>query len=249
MLEIAGLRKRFGVVEVLRDVSLAVSPGEVVVVIGPSGSGKTTLLRCINLLEEYERGSITIDGEPIGYRIGGRTGKRLRMSEREIAAARQRIGMVFQSYNLFPHMNVLQNIVAAPVRVKGIERRQAEARARELLAMVGLSDKLAEYPIRLSGGQQQRVAIARQRARRPARHPGAGRHGRRRRARFPQPPNGSHGARGALPVKLLLADAVTGLRSVRAREFLRGDRGACPARRRKRAHWRQPRAARLEGLS
>jgi polar amino acid transport system ATP-binding protein len=150
MLEIASLRKRFGAVEVVRDVSLKVSPGEVVVVIGPSGSGKTTLLRCINLLEEYERGSITIDGEPIGYRIDGRTGKRVRMSEREIAAARQRIGMVFQSYNLFPHMNVLQNIVAAPVRVRGIERRQAEARARELLAMVGLSDKLAEYPIRLS---------------------------------------------------------------------------------------------------
>jgi polar amino acid transport system ATP-binding protein len=161
MLDIAGLRKRFGTVEVLRGVSLAVNPGEVVVVIGPSGSGKTTLLRCINLLEEYERGAITIDGEPIGYRIDGRTGRRLRMSERDIAAARARIGMVFQSYNLFPHMNVLQNIVAAPVRVKGIERRQAEAHARELLAMVGLADKAAEYPIRLSGGQQQRVAIAR----------------------------------------------------------------------------------------
>jgi polar amino acid transport system ATP-binding protein len=161
MLEIAGLRKRFGAVEVLRDVSLAVNPGEVVVVIGPSGSGKTTLLRCINLLEEYERGTITIDGEPIGYRVDGRTGRRLRMSERDVAAARARIGMVFQSYNLFPHMSVLQNIVAAPVRVRGIERRQAEARAHELLAMVGLSDKAAEYPIRLSGGQQQRVAIAR----------------------------------------------------------------------------------------
>jgi len=161
MLEIAGLRKRFGAVEVLRDVSLAVNPGEVVVVIGPSGSGKTTLLRCINLLEEYERGTITIDGEPIGYRVDGRTGRRLRMSERDVAAARARIGMVFQSYNLFPHMSVLQNIVAAPVRVRGIERRQAAARAHELLAMVGLSDKAAEYPIRLSGGQQQRVAIAR----------------------------------------------------------------------------------------
>ena len=161
MLEIAGLRKRFGAAEVLRDVSLAVNPGEVVVVIGPSGSGKTTLLRCINLLEEYERGTITIDGEPIGYRVDGRTGRRLRMSERDVAAARARIGMVFQSYNLFPHMSVLQNIVAAPVRVRGIERRQAEARAHELLAMVGLSDKAAEYPIRLSGGQQQRVAIAR----------------------------------------------------------------------------------------
>jgi polar amino acid transport system ATP-binding protein len=161
MLEIAGLRKRFGVVEVLRDLALAVSPGEVVVVIGPSGSGKTTLLRCINLLEEYEAGTITVDGEPIGYRIDGRTGRRVRLPEREIAAARARIGMVFQSYNLFPHMNVLQNIVAAPVRVKGIDRRQAEARARELLTTVGLLDKAAEHPIRLSGGQQQRVAIAR----------------------------------------------------------------------------------------
>ena len=161
MLEIAGLRKRFGAVEVLRDISLAVSPGEVVVVIGPSGSGKTTLLRCTNLLEEYEGGTIMIDGEPIGYRIDQRSGRRSRMSEREIARARERIGMVFQSFNLFAHMNVLQNIVAAPIRVKRIERRQAEARARELLAMVGLSDKAAEHPIRLSGGQQQRVAIAR----------------------------------------------------------------------------------------
>jgi polar amino acid transport system ATP-binding protein len=161
MLEIAGLRKRFGAAEVLRDVSLAVNPGEVVVVIGPSGSGKTTLLRCINLLEEYERGTITIDGEPIGYRVDRRTGRRRRMPERDVAAARARIGMVFQSYNLFPHMSVLQNIVAAPVRVRGIKRRQAETRAHELLAMVGLSDKAAEYPIRLSGGQQQRVAIAR----------------------------------------------------------------------------------------
>jgi polar amino acid transport system ATP-binding protein len=161
MLDIVGLHKRFGAVEVLRNVSFAVSPGEVVVVIGPSGSGKTTLLRCINLLEEYERGTITVDGEPIGYRIDGNSGRRVRMSEREIARARERIGMVFQSFNLFPHMNVLQNIVAAPVRVKRIERRQAETRACELLAMVGLSDKAAEYPIRLSGGQQQRVAIAR----------------------------------------------------------------------------------------
>ena len=161
MLEITGLRKRFGTVEVLRDVSLAVRPGEVVVVIGPSGSGKTTLLRCTNLLEEYERGTILIDGEPIGYRTDRHSGRRVRMSEREIARAREQIGMVFQSFNLFPHMNVLQNIVAAPVRVKRVERRQAEVRARELLAMVGLSDKAAEHPIRLSGGQQQRVAIAR----------------------------------------------------------------------------------------
>jgi ABC-type polar amino acid transport system ATPase subunit len=161
ILEIAGLRKRFGALEVLRDISLSVAPGEVVVVIGPSGSGKTTLLRCINLLEEYDHGTIAVDGEPIGYRTDGRTGRRLRMSERDIARARERIGMVFQSFNLFPHMNVLQNIVAAPVRVKRIERRRAEIRARELLAIVGLSDKATEYPVRLSGGQQQRVAIAR----------------------------------------------------------------------------------------
>jgi polar amino acid transport system ATP-binding protein len=159
MLEISGISKRFGAVEVLRDVSLSVAPGEVVVVIGPSGSGKTTLLRCINLLEDYERGTITVDGEPIGYRREGKD--RVRMSGRDIAAARAKIGMVFQSFNLFPHMSVLQNIVAAPVRVKGVPRVRAEARAAELLAMVGLSDKAREYPVRLSGGQQQRVAIAR----------------------------------------------------------------------------------------
>jgi polar amino acid transport system ATP-binding protein len=159
MLEVSGISKRFGAVEVLREVSLSVAPGEVVVVIGPSGSGKTTLLRCINLLEDYERGTITVDGEPIGYRREGKD--RVRMSGRDIAAARAKIGMVFQSFNLFPHMSVLQNIVAAPVRVKGVPRARAEARARELLAMVGLSDKAGEYPVRLSGGQQQRVAIAR----------------------------------------------------------------------------------------
>jgi polar amino acid transport system ATP-binding protein len=161
MLEISGISKRFGALEVLRDVSLSVGTGEVVVVIGPSGSGKTTLLRCINLLEDYETGTVTVDGDPIGYQIDPRTGKRQRMSERDIAASREHIGIVFQSYNLFPHMSVLQNVVAAPVRVKGVPRAKAEARARDLLAMVGLSDKAAEYPARLSGGQQQRVAIAR----------------------------------------------------------------------------------------
>ena len=104
---------------------------------------------------------MTVDGDPIGYRLDRKTGQRVRMSEREIAAARESVGMVFQSFNLFPHMNALQNIMAAPVRVKGIPRARAEARARELLAMVGLSDKATEYPVRLSGGQQQRVAIAR----------------------------------------------------------------------------------------
>jgi polar amino acid transport system ATP-binding protein len=133
----------------------------VVVVIGPSGSGKTTLLRCINMLEDYEQGLVAIDGEPIGYRMNPITGQRQRMPERDIATSREHIGMVFQSYNLFPHMTVLHNLTAAPIRVKGVPRGQAEERGRELLAMVGLSDKVAEYPARLSGGQQQRVAIAR----------------------------------------------------------------------------------------
>ncbi len=161
MLEVAQITKRFGMLEVLQGVSLSVTAGEVVVVIGPSGSGKTTLLRCINLLEDYEQGTVTVDGEPIGYRFDRKASQRVRMSEREIAAARESVGMVFQSFNLFPHMNVLENITAAPVRVKGIPRARAVTRARELLAMVGLSDKLNEYPARLSGGQQQRVAIAR----------------------------------------------------------------------------------------
>ncbi len=160
MLAMEGVSKRFGALQVLRSVSLSVNSGEVVVVIGPSGSGKTTLLRCINMLEDYESGLVTIDGEPIGYRLDARS-QRQRMSEREIAAAREHVGMVFQSYNLFPHMTVLHNITAAPIRVKGVPRAHAEERARQLLAMVGLSDKVAEYPARLSGGQQQRVAIAR----------------------------------------------------------------------------------------
>jgi ABC-type polar amino acid transport system ATPase subunit len=161
MLAVANVSKRFGTLEVLRGVSLVVDAGEVVVVIGPSGSGKTTLLRCINLLEDYEQGTVTVDGDPIGYRLDERGGQRLRMSEREIAAARESVGIVFQSYNLFPHMTVLHNITAAPIRVKGIPRARAEQRAIDLLAMVWLSDKAHEYPARLSGGQQQRVAIAR----------------------------------------------------------------------------------------
>jgi ABC-type polar amino acid transport system ATPase subunit len=161
MLAMAGVVKSFGTNQVLRGISLSVAAGEAVVVIGPSGSGKTTLLRCINLLEDYQAGTVTVDGEPVGYRTDAATGRRLRMSERDIAAAREHIGIVFQSYNLFPHMTVLQNIVAAPIRVKGIARAKAEARARNLLALVGLSDKAQEYPARLSGGQQQRVAIAR----------------------------------------------------------------------------------------
>src|SRR5690349_14396273 len=140
LIEIRGLSKRFGQHQVLHDVSLTVTKGQTVAVIGPSGSGKTTMLRCINLLEDFEEGEIVFDGEPIGYRNkpGGR-GRRL--SEREIAATRSDIGIVFQSFNLFPHMTVLRNIMAAPVRVKGIDRTTAERIARELLDRVGLADK------------------------------------------------------------------------------------------------------------
>jgi polar amino acid transport system ATP-binding protein len=160
MLEMSGVVKRFGENEVLRGVSLRVARRETVVVIGPSGSGKTTLLRCVNLLEDYQQGTVMVDGEPVGYTLD-RDGRRQRMAERDIAASREKIGIVFQSYNLFPHMTALQNIVAAPIRVRGIPRARAEQRARDLLAMVGLSDKADAYPVRLSGGQQQRVAIAR----------------------------------------------------------------------------------------
>jgi polar amino acid transport system ATP-binding protein len=160
MLDMAGIVKRFGANQVLRGVSLQVARGETVVVIGPSGSGKTTLLRCVNMLEDYQEGTVVVDGEPVGYTLD-RNGNRQRMAEREIAAAREKIGIVFQSYNLFPHMTALQNIVAAPIRVRGIPRPKAEQRARDLLAMVGLSEKADAYPARLSGGQQQRVAIAR----------------------------------------------------------------------------------------
>jgi polar amino acid transport system ATP-binding protein len=160
MLTMAGIVKRYGDNTVLRGVSLTVARGETVVVIGPSGSGKTTLLRCVNLLEDYQEGTVTVDGEPVGYSLD-RAGNRQRMNEREIAASREKIGIVFQSYNLFPHMTVLDNIIAAPLHVRGIARPKALQRARDLLEMVGLSDKATAYPSRLSGGQQQRVAIAR----------------------------------------------------------------------------------------
>ncbi len=166
MVEFRGVSKRYGANQVLKDVSLRVAPSEVVVVIGPSGSGKTTLLRCVNLLEEYEAGEITVAGEMIGYRIDA-NGRRVRRSEQEIAAARAKIGFVFQSFNLFPHMTVLRNVAVGPIRIKRMPREKAEALARELIARVGLADKVDAHPARLSGGQQQRVAIARALAMQP----------------------------------------------------------------------------------
>ncbi|WP_306222490.1 amino acid ABC transporter ATP-binding protein [Bosea beijingensis] len=152
--------KSFGAIEVLKDITLTVQSGEVLSLIGPSGSGKTTLLRCVNYLETYERGLITIAGESVGVRIAPDGGRR-RKPDREIAALRAQVGMVFQHYNLFPHLSVLDNLTVAPRRVRGEATAPVRERALALLARVGLADKRDRYPSELSGGQQQRVAIAR----------------------------------------------------------------------------------------
>ncbi|MFI4986683.1 MAG: amino acid ABC transporter ATP-binding protein [Alphaproteobacteria bacterium] len=160
MIAVEGLRKSFAALRVLDGISFAVEPGEVVVVLGPSGSGKSTMLRCINFLEPYEEGEIRIDGELVGYREGG-NGRRTLRPEAEIARFREQVGIVFQSFNLFPHRSAIENVMMGPVHVRGVERKAARATAEALLAKVGLADKTDEYPARLSGGQQQRVAIAR----------------------------------------------------------------------------------------
>ena len=153
------VHKSYGDNEVLKGIDMEVKPSEVVVILGPSGSGKSTFLRCINHLEDIDRGSIMVGGEQIGYELRG---ERLhKLSERAIARQRRDIGMVFQQFNLYPHMTVLQNIIEAPVGVHKESRQEAEKYARELLQKVGLSDKADAYPRHLSGGQQQRVAIAR----------------------------------------------------------------------------------------
>lgn len=167
IIEMRDVHKRFGQLHVLRGVDLAVQPGEVVVIIGRSGSGKTTLLRCLNFLERYDAGEIYIHGELLGYRRGP-DGRLIPRSEAEIARTRSDVGMVFQSFNLFPHKNVLQNLIMAPMDVKRMSRADAVESARDLLDKVGLSDKIGEYPGRLSGGEQQRVAIARALAMRPS---------------------------------------------------------------------------------
>jgi polar amino acid transport system ATP-binding protein len=159
------VRKHYGTLEVLKSVSLEVAPREVVCLIGPSGSGKSTFLRCVNHLEKIDGGRLYVDGELVGYRQQG--DKVYELRESEIAGKRAEIGMVFQRFNLFPHMTALGNVVEAPIRVKGIRKRDARDQARELLKRVGLSDKVDEYPARLSGGQQQRVAIARALAMQP----------------------------------------------------------------------------------
>jgi polar amino acid transport system ATP-binding protein len=164
MIEIADLWKSFGRVEVLKGISLRVERGAVVAVIGPSGSGKSTLLRCINLLEDPERGRIRVGEREMQFDAGRRSGS----SDRDLAAFRATTGMVFQHFNLFPHMTALQNVTAGPTIVKRMPRRAAEAEGRELLAKVGLADKAGAYPLHLSGGQRQRVAIARALAMGPA---------------------------------------------------------------------------------
>jgi polar amino acid transport system ATP-binding protein len=153
------VQKHYGQLHVLKGVSLEVAPKEVVCLIGPSGSGKSTFLRCVNHLEKINGGRLYVDGELVGYRR--ENGKVYELRENEIANKRSEIGMVFQRFNLFPHMTALGNVIEAPIRVKGIKKRDARSQGRELLARVGLEDKIDEYPARLSGGQQQRVAIAR----------------------------------------------------------------------------------------
>ena len=171
LLRIRGLRKSFGSHTVLHGIDLDIRRGSVTVVLGPSGSGKSTLLRCINHLEKPDAGFVELDGEIIGYRpIATSQGKVRRLQElrsREITRQRARIGMVFQQFNLFPHLTVLENLVEAPVALGQANRQQAASTARELLERVGLGGREGAYPKQLSGGQQQRVAIARALALKP----------------------------------------------------------------------------------
>ena len=165
MVKAEAVHKNFGRLEVLRGIDLEVYPKEVMCIIGPSGSGKSTFLRCINHLEKIDAGRLSVDGELVGYRERG--DKLFELSDREVCRKRSEIGMVFQRFNLFPHMTALENIAEAPIQVKKVSRSTAEAEARSLLERVGLADKVKAYPNQLSGGQQQRVAIARALAMQP----------------------------------------------------------------------------------
>ncbi|GAB3306399.1 amino acid ABC transporter ATP-binding protein [Epidermidibacterium keratini] len=159
MVRASQVSKSFGSIEVLRSIDLEVAKGEVACIIGPSGSGKSTFLRCINHLEQINAGRLWVDGVLMGYRQRG--DKLYEMKPKDIAAQRRQIGMVFQRFNLFPHKTALENVMEAPTQVGGLSRREATAKAEELLDRVGLAERMKMYPSQLSGGQQQRVAIAR----------------------------------------------------------------------------------------
>ncbi len=166
MVDAVGVRKHYGSNEVLKGIDLTVDRGEVVSMLGPSGSGKSTFLRCINHLEPIDGGEISVNGELVGYRRAH--GKKYELRRSEIAAARRSVGMVFQRFNLFPHRTAVENVMEAPVFVKGRGRAEARQEAMSLLERVGLVDQAHQYPVTLSGGQQQRVAIARALAMEPA---------------------------------------------------------------------------------
>lgn len=159
MVKAEGVHKSFGTSHILKGIDLEVAPREVFCVIGPSGSGKSTFLRCINHLEQINAGRLYVDGELVGYRQKGE--KLYELKDSEVARKRRDIGMVFQRFNLFPHMTAVENVMEAPIQVRGESKAAARARAAKLLDRVGLSDKADNYPAQLSGGQQQRVAIAR----------------------------------------------------------------------------------------
>lgn len=165
MIKLTAVNKYFGKLHVLKDISLEVGQGEVVAILGPSGSGKSTLLRCINHLEPIDSGTIEVRGIRLGHWV--RNGKAVHESPKQVEAIRREVGMVFQQFNLFPHLTVLENITEAPIQVRKLPRPEAERRALDLLRKVGLLDKAHTYPAKLSGGQQQRVAIARALAMQP----------------------------------------------------------------------------------
>ena len=165
MVKVENVYKSFGSLEVLKDINLEVNKGEVVCIIGPSGSGKSTLLRCLNHLERITSGRVYVEDELIDERIDGKN--QLKVSQKKVSELCTELGMVFQRFNLFPHMTVIENVMEAPVTVRKVPKEEASVEALKLLEKVGLADKRNEYPSRLSGGQQQRVAIARALAMKP----------------------------------------------------------------------------------
>lgn len=167
LIEIRGVHKFFGDLHVLRGIDLDIANGEVCVIMGPSGSGKSTLLRCLNQLETISAGEIFIDGELLGYRKDPSTGVLYDLTDKQIASQRSQIGMVFQRFNLFPHMTAIENVMEGPIQVLGHPKAEVARDAKEYLELVGLGDRLNHYPSQLSGGQQQRVAIARALAMKP----------------------------------------------------------------------------------